>query len=379
MLGQLSNPRVAQRLALMQMAQPDATQSQQINTLPPVDDTFTKSSTTGREHWLPSTDYPQRTRMDVALGGDLPPEPTFSEVPLSPADLRGLVRALGSMAKRSHPALVAAKKWYHGSASDLNPQNLDPIATKSAGNLFGPGIYLTDNAAQIPQGYAKSSAASLNRKKYADTPRGLEEFLGGPPAKPNVYEARVQPRKILDLEEPAPKNVLDIFEEIAQSLYDGPDMIDGELRAVLDHGLTHDLTKADRFTTIRHKVPPKVSTEELYDALKADMHYPGEFLRNEADELFFNIAEGLRGAGYDALTHTGGLRTGNKPHQVLIMLDPNDYYNVRGMSSLEGPAGISKQPFLPGGEVSSFEVDQWQHIKPSRFADWPMFEQARKK
>ena len=108
MLGQLSNPRVAQRLALMQMAQPDATQSQQINTLPPVDDTFTKSSTTGREHWLPSTDYPQRTRMDVALGGDLPPEPTFSEVPLSPADLRGLVRALGSMAQRSHPALVAS-------------------------------------------------------------------------------------------------------------------------------------------------------------------------------------------------------------------------------------------------------------------------------
>ena len=82
---------------MMQMARQDATRSQQTNTLPPVDDTFTKSST-GRDHRLPSTDHPQRTRMDVALGGDLPPEVTFSEVPLSPGDLRGLLKLASKLA-----------------------------------------------------------------------------------------------------------------------------------------------------------------------------------------------------------------------------------------------------------------------------------------
>ena len=296
------------------------------------------------------------TGQDVTLGRG-PNDPMRAEVPFSPGDLKALMRAFQMKPARTHPTYVASKKWYHGTgADDLTLEALNPFQTKSSENLFGPGIYLTDDSGVIPQGYANART------------RSIVDRAANKRRDPQIYEARVQPKKVLDLEEPAPKNVIDIFEEISQSLYDGPDMIDGELKAVLDHGLTHDLTKADRFTTIRHKVPPKVSTEELYDALKADMHIHGEFLDYEADELFFNIAEGLRKAGYDALTHTGGHRTGNRAHQVLIMLDPNNDYGMRTMSSLERR--------LPGGEVSSFET-----VKPPRFGrtKWPMFQKGRKR
>jgi len=351
------------------------------NQLPPVDDTFTKSSTTGREHWLPSTDYPQRTRMDVALGGDLPPEPTFSEVPLSPADLRGLVRALGSMAKRSHPAIVAAKNWYHGTASDLSPQILDPTATKSSRNLFGPGIYLTDNAAGIPRGYAISAAQKANRQAKKDWDVQKNRGKRMPPypeeIEEKIYEARVQPRKVLDLEEEAPLEVREIFNDLDQSLrehtYDP--LSDG--RTELGNALSKKWTsgqefyeKWDRSQPIWDVKKPPATTEDLYAALKKDLSDPANFdgirgmISYEADDIFSMLAEDFRRKGYDALTHTGGRRTGNKPHQVLIMLDPNDYYNVRQMSSLEGPPGISKQPLLPGGEVSSFR--RFRSLPPRR-------------
>ena len=301
------------------------------------------------------------TGQDVALPPG-PNDPVLAEVPLSPGDLRSLVNALGKATKRSHPAVVASKNWYHGTASDLSPVNLDPTATKSSRNLFGPGIYLTDDAAGIPQGYAKSAAKRANRhaKKVRQTlqhspnkPRGFED-----PAviEEKVYEARVQPRKILDLEEDAPLEVREIFKDLDASLREHTYLDEGKPTKVY----------------VRARAHPEfqITTGDLYDGLKKDLADPDNFdglsgmLSYEADDIFSMLAEDLRRKGYDALTHTGGLRTGNKPHQVLIMLDPNDYYNVRGMSSLEGPPGISKQPFLPGGEVSSFR--RFRLIPPRR-------------
>ena len=102
------------------------------NQLPPVDDTFTKSSTTGREHWLPSTDYPQRTRMDVALGGDLPPEPTFSEVPLSPGDLTSILRAVAQLPKTA----VRFPRLFHGTGNMV--ERIDPSVARAASSTGNP-------------------------------------------------------------------------------------------------------------------------------------------------------------------------------------------------------------------------------------------------
>ena len=326
------------------------------------------------------------TGQDVALPPG-PNDPVLAEVPLSPGDLRSLVNALGKATKRSHPAVVASKNWYHGTASDLSPVNLDPTATKSSRNLFGPGIYLTDDATGIPQGYARSAAKKANRQ--AEKARQIHQRN---PNKPlgfedpgvideKVYEARVQPRRILDLEEEAPLDIREIFNDLDLSLrkhtYDqhwGPkDKGTTELRDALIKNKWegpaefHETWQRKKFQGTQK---PPATTEELYDALKKDLEDPDFFdgvngmVSYEADDIFSMVAEDLRRKGYDALTHTGGLRTGNKPHQVLIMLDPNDYYNVRQMSSLEGPPGISKQPFLPGGEVSSFR--RFRSIPPRK-------------
>ena len=353
-LGNVLTPSAIQMLSALM----DKTQTQGMNTLPSrkpsqlmsVDDFY--RSIPWYEHLLGGL-----TGQDVTLGRG-PNDPMRAEVPFSPGDLKALMRAFQMKPARTHPTYVASKKWYHGTgADDIAPEDLNPFQTKSSENLFGPGIYLTDDSGVIPQGYARART------------RSIVDRAANKRRDPQIYEARVQPNKVLDLEEPAPKNVLDIFEEVAQSLYDGPDMIEGELKAVLDHGLVHPAQrKLHRGTLIRHKVPPTVSTEELYGALKADMHIYGEFLDYEADEIFFDIAEGLRKAGYDALTHTGGHRTGNRAHQVLIMLDPNNVYGMRTTSSLKRR--------LPGGEVSSFET-----VKPPRFGrtKWPMFQKGRKR
>ena len=92
MLGQLGNPRLAQRLALIQMAKADATRAQGTANLPPTDDTFTKSSTGGGYRLPPTNYHPQQTRMDVALGGELPPKVPLAQMPLTPGDLQGLLK-----------------------------------------------------------------------------------------------------------------------------------------------------------------------------------------------------------------------------------------------------------------------------------------------
>jgi len=370
-LGNVLTPSAIQMLSALM----DKTQTQGMNTLPSrkpsqlmsVDDFY--RSIPWYEHLLGGL-----TGQDVTLGRG-PNDPVLAEVPLSPGDLRSLVNALGKATKRSHPAVVASKNWYHGTASDLSPINLDPMATKSSRNLFGPGIYLTDNAAGIPQGYAISAAQKANRQakkvrqirqqRYPNNPRGFED-----PGviEERVYEARVQPRRILDLEEEAPLEVREIFNDLDQSLRDHTydPWSDGKTKL----GDTLNKPKWE-YTPTRGTVRTRASsTEDLYDALKKDLADPDNFdgvsgmISYEADDIFSMLAEDLRRKGYDALTHTGGRRTGNKPHQVLIMLDPNDYYNVRQMSSLEGPPGISKQPLLPGGEVSSFR--RFRSIPPRR-------------
>ena len=315
------------------------------------------------------------TGQDVALPPG-PNDPVLAEVPLSPGDLRSLVNALGKATKKSHPAVVASKKWYHGSGSDkLGPEMLDPRATKSAENLFGPGVYLTDNADDVPRRYAQASAS---RSKT-----GLPQNNWSPPINDpwgHVYEARVQPRHILDLDESAPREVREIFHAVADQSKGAPEHLVRTMSGTVKRKIPKKYKNLDALD-----FEPNATPKQLYAALSDDV-YPGFSIspgdKKKADEVFSYVAKQLRKQGYDALTHTGpagGFSTGR--HQVLIMLDPNDYYNIRGKSSLEGPPGISKRPFLPGGEVSSFKSglygkeDQWAHIKPSRLdaENWPMF------
>jgi len=330
----------------------DKTQTQGMNTLPSrkpsqlmsVDDFY--RSIPWYEHLLGGL-----TGQDVTLGRG-PNDPMRAEIPLSPGDLRAMMMALGKSPVRTNPSLISSKKWYHGTgASDLTPESLNPMSTSSSKNLFGPGIYLTDDSSVVPQGYAKSRAKSVNRQRWSQQMRGekVGSEVGG-----TVYEAKVQPRKVLDLEEQAPDEVLEIFKKI-----------DSDLAGGVGYDQLDAMNMKSR-TRLALESPDKETTESLYQALKGDMSEM-EMLSYEADDVFSEIAESLRREGYDAMTHTGGHRTGGREHQVLIMLDPNDDYMVRNVSSLE-------ERFHPGGEISSFEA-----TKPPKFgrSQWPMFKRDK--
>ncbi len=195
--------------------------------------------------------------------------------------------------------VINSKTWYHGTGTEgLTPRDLDANATKIEG-LFGHGIYLTDNI-KIAEGYSKA------RGKNTGTP--------------TIYETEVKIEKVLDLEKPMPKDAFDIFDAIAKNF-------DGEYGYTLSNELNEMRTKNNTGQEIYLKF-----AEELSTISQSEMIPKSEFY-----EVFQGLSGDLKDIGYDAYTHIGGGRTGNEPHQVLIMLDPNGY-----MSSSDRIGQITK-------------------------------------
>jgi hypothetical protein len=174
---------------------------------------------------------------------------------------------------------------YHGTANPaLTKENLDASLTK-VDNLFGQGVYLTDNP-DIAASYAHGKA--------------------GPGGVPVVYKSQLGDIKALDLEKPATPEVIAAY-------------------AKAKPGFPSDEGTPELDAAIKK---PGVTGQELHQALSNDAteasHQEGlpshEFL-----ESFDNVTNALREQGYDALTHTGGLRIGKVQHKVTILLDPQDY------------------------------------------------------
>ncbi len=292
----------------------------------------------------------------------------------------GALRPFMEIGRRTDPDYINSVPWWHGTATPgLTPQSLDPMKT-DPGGLFGRGIYKTadPNIAGGPGGYAKArmeqglgewerNAFGAVSGQAKDNPElqsrivaslgGLLDapgFMGGDPAKlkylrdstghwlerghpghymrsflnnmgsgeneisavsdslgklgvsmppvprPTVYEANTNLGKILDLDVPPPPDVM----EIAHALM--PEQ--------------------------RRPIPPPLHASTLIEKL-------AQFNAREAD-IGGVIADqdpliqSLRGMGYDALSHTGGLRAGGgrNLHQVLISLDPNDTISRVGRS-----------------------------------------------
>jgi len=259
---------------------------------------------------LPMQEYwawrSQVTKPDEdALGGWIPnrrvhdpnppgePEITIAEVPLTPGDLASLAKLLSTLG-RAHPKYIAAKKWFHGGREGIETPDIDPF-TGSHQGLFGHGFYMTDEPS-IARGYAKSA-----RKKS----RSL-------PAKGSTtYEAELSVDRVLDLEEPIPDEVAEIFRERAKYVYP-----EGE--GIVSEAVEKALAKEG------------ATGESVFQAFRSGIADTSRELMIPTSEYvddFQELALALRGAGIDALTHTGGKRTGRDPHQVMIMLDPNAAYS----------------------------------------------------
>lgn len=204
---------------------------------------------------------------------------------------------------------INAKTWYHGTDTEgLSVEKLDSTMTKADG-LFGQGVYLTDNP-EIAQGYADA------RSKRNGTPV--------------IYQAKLDTKRVLDLEQPIPEEVAKLIQERADAISDryGDDDVSN---------LTREAIKA-----------PGATTENAWRALSksvGELSHAESIPDYEFSEDFGTLAGELRRIGYDAITHTGGKRTGKNPHQVVIVLDPSD---IEGHGK---PNPI--QEFAPRGEVKA--------------------------
>lgn len=261
----------------------------------------------------------------------------IAEMPSSPADLSSILKGTAG-ASRAAGDFIKRKRWYHGTGTKgLTPESVDPYVTNPQ-SLYGQGLYLTDDSYTIPSGYAKSR----QKKKTF-----LQEFQGdAPPAEEVIYEAKVSPKKVLDLDDPATPEIREIFAaqyEVAEDAM--PSGFSLEPRPNLEH--------APRLKKALKK--KNASTAEIWDGFREDLKDEFSDGFHEADE-FAEVVQGvtynLQQKGYDALTHTGGARTGNDPHQVLIMLDPNDAERL-------GSGGIDRLTEQPGAQYPK--------------GNWPMF------
>lgn len=190
-----------------------------------------------------------------------------------------------------NPSDINDKTWYHGTGTkNLTADMLDPNSTKIEG-LFGHGIYLTDNP-KIAEGYANA------RGKRTGTP--------------TTYETKVNVGNVLDLENPMPENAYNIFREMASNIskrWDDPELL-------------------NRIEQAKGKSGENIYREfsKGIEEISQDQQIPS----SEFVEDFQDLSTKLKEAGYDAYTHIGGKRTGNAPHQVLIMLDPNETMSQSG-------------------------------------------------
>ncbi|PLR84666.1 hypothetical protein CVD25_01125 [Bacillus canaveralius] len=190
------------------------------------------------------------------------------------------------------------KTWLHGTGTnELTADTLDPFVGNHEG-LFGNGIYLTDEP-EIAKGYAKS------RSKRTGTPA--------------VYEANVNVNRVLDAEKPPSP-------EAQKALLDS--------MGALDHAYEREIGDPQYFTNMmKNMIEKGKTTEEAIQKLRneiKDFSYDAQISTSEFVEDFQNLAINLKMVGYDGITHTGGARTGNKPHRVLILLDPHDTYSGTG-------------------------------------------------
>jgi hypothetical protein len=222
----------------------------------------------------------------------------FNNFNKDPVNLDELVRSKGfnDVTPESIAQTYNNKSWYHGTGKEnLTAGQLDP----NVGNhesLFGQGIYLTDNPS-IAEGYANS------RGKRTGTP--------------TIYETNVNTNRVLDLEKPITP---DVAATIEKSFGPSLDYL-GSSRGY-DDGHFSNLIREE---ASKPGVTPENLIKKVQQEIKDFSHEEG-ISTNEFVDNFQDLATYLKESGYDGITHTGGLRTGNDPHRVLIMLDPQNWY-----------------------------------------------------
>ena len=204
-------------------------------------------------------------------------------------DIDAELKVLGLSNTPKDLAQQASKReWFHGSSTPaLRAEDLSPYASRET-SLFGLGTYFTDSE-DIARGYAGTKEGS------------------------RVYRAAVNPKTVLNLEQQAPSEVLEVFDKVVRSWPDfgGEDFID-----LFEEGLQRSLKSS------KQRFP---ATTNLFEAIRnaaREQSLSERISSGEYIDLFAEISDEL-GELFEAMTHTGGLRVGTGTHRVLIVLRPS--------------------------------------------------------
>jgi hypothetical protein len=196
------------------------------------------------------------------------------------------------------------QRYYHGTnAAGLTKESLSSDFTQIDG-LFGRGVYTTDSY-EIAAGYAKARAKRSGA--------------------PIVYSLKLNLKNVLDLERPAPPAFREAIQKAAAEWDEQWNFLEDETDFPAKPSYLAKLLQDPSAT------PEKILLEftEEISVLSHQEGYP----QSEFEDTFNNFENNLSQAGYDALTHTGGKRTGKPPHKVVIILNPQE--NPHRVVSLE--------------------------------------------
>jgi hypothetical protein len=157
---------------------------------------------------------------------------------------------------------------YHGTTGDISKLSSD---TYSSLNIYGQGLYTTD-AIDIAKGYSNKGSGETS----------------------SIYKLKeIKPVKFLDLESIS----ADDFIEMTK------------------------VKNLDEVIDAREFIGPKANARELYDSIRHNTDLSADEIQ---EFIFSEIQRNLERQGIGGIRHLGGLKTGNKPHNVKIYFDPKN-------------------------------------------------------
>lgn len=266
----------------------------------------------GEEGGSPAVDQDDR-RADVGQAEEpaapavSDPVPSVSVRAVEPAPLPSIPKDLPK--PKALPETRGQGQRFHGSPAPIE-QLEEGFYTSQ--NYYGQGFYTSD-AIDIVDGYA--------RRNKQDG---------------NVYQISESGEvKAFDMEQPVPDFVVKAYRDLPDS---------STVKEIIEIGLIDDAGSVDAG-----------SVREMYDRMREEADYSADTIQ----EAFEVLRETFVENGFNALDHTGGLRTKKKPHQVRIYLEPEKQIRFTEIDR-NGPINptterteAGEQAVIPGAEQSA--------------------------
>jgi len=197
----------------------------------------------------------------------------------------------------------------------------------------------------------------------------LHESVGEQPYNFNAYDAAIQAG--IDIGGKIYPVYLNIRDPVDVEAKPTPDFLARITKAVQTEGNPIRAVSNTEWDKWWNEHAPEMSVQELLASMQehqhmvriAEGHWPGETVTKQDWPTL------LKSAGYDGITHTGGLITGGEKHRVWIAFDPHQIKAVENVGTWDpSTADIFKaEPVLrPGSRGGHFRVTEKGEIRYDR-------------